>query len=114
MGAGELVEVNGGVGGDLWAGVVEATRDCTIQVTCDSGDVNHVKVVASHELNGHVFPDGIRVPVTIPRDRASLASGIARARTGLAGCNFGADERGSSKEDRGQSSDFVEHFEFSK
>jgi hypothetical protein len=74
-----------------------------------TGQVNHVKVVSSHELDGHVLPDSVRILVTIPRDRASLASGVAGAWAGFTGCNFCADDRRSSEKDRGQGSNFVEH-----
>lgn len=39
-----------------------------------TGNVNHAKVVTSHEFNGHVLPVSGRVGVTQPDDRASLAS----------------------------------------
>jgi hypothetical protein len=67
-----LVEVDSGVGCDVWAWVVKYSVGGAVLVGCDGREMHHGEIAAGHELDGRALPDGGGVLVAIPRDMTRL------------------------------------------
>jgi hypothetical protein len=64
-----LIEVDGGIEGYVRAGKIELAIDTPIQLGGNSRQMDHVEIIAAHELKGHSSPEG-RCPITLPANRA--------------------------------------------
>jgi len=93
-----LVEINVGVRGNIWTRVVIEPRDGPVLSCRNSRQMYHVKVAAAHELDGHVFPHGVRVLVTFPFDMAHAAHRIDDAWSRDRRSDVCAGEEGSEEE----------------
>lgn len=56
-----------------------------------TGQVNHAKVAARHELNSHVLPRCCRILIAVPFDVACRASIVGNARSWHRGNDIGAN-----------------------
>ena len=68
-----------------------------MNLTRRTREMDHGKVVTSHELDRHALPCGRGLLVSFPGDRAGRASVEHLARTGLAGCHFGVCDASKSQ-----------------
>jgi len=92
---GELVKVDWRVGRDTWTSVRKTSVNGAILTCGDSGQMDHIEIIASHELNSHIFPICRRIRVSCPVNETVLAGRICVSGW-LVGEYFSSDDERSN------------------
>lgn len=105
-GGGKLVEVDGGVGRDCRAWIIERSFGGVGSVnSCNSRDMIHLKVTSRHEFNVHDFPDTSGIGIPSNMTGCALIEDVTGTRLGWVG--VGTNESSASNE--GTEKELAEH-----